>query len=153
MKYRTLLLAVALSMPAAAFASDTAINVVEPFVAQRAQIEADLSDGKTYNEIAPADRRKVHESLERMTGLLGAATDASTLDESTRIALFNEQEVVNTILTQAREDSRVVCRRNAPVGTRFAKAQCESVAESRRRREASQEQFRQTPQVPRLSPP
>jgi hypothetical protein len=153
MKGKTMLLALLFAVPGVTFAADAALDVAaQPFSAQRAQIEADLSDGKTYAEIAPEDRRTVNSSLERMTELLGGAHDANALGEDARMALFNEQEVVNTILTRARADSRVVCRKRAPVGTRFAQAKCESVADARRKREESQEGMRQQLDVPRLPP-
>jgi hypothetical protein len=154
MKFKCCVLALLLAVPAAAFAAEPEVDVVaKPFAAQRAAIEAGLSDGKTYAEISPADRRTVTTALERMTSLLAGAQDPASLDDDTRIALFNEQEVVNTILTRAREDSRVVCRKRAPIGTRFAKGSCETVAEARRAREASQDELRRTPDVPRVVGP
>ncbi|KAA2285469.1 hypothetical protein F0415_05000 [Arenimonas fontis] len=108
------------------------------FSAQRAKIEKDLADGKTYVEIAPEDRARVRQSLERMAATLEGVASVDELSQPQKVALFNEQEVVNTILTQAAEDSRLICERRRETGSHRATTTCETVAERRRRREDDQ---------------
>jgi hypothetical protein len=50
--------------------------------------------------------------------------------------LFNNQGLVNTILTMAENDSRVVCRRKGRLGTNFKTTTCETVRDRRERQEA-----------------
>ena len=107
------------------------------FAEQREQVLVDLADGETYAEITPEDREKVVAGLGRMERLLGTHASASALHPDQRATLMNEQEQVNNILTQASKDSRLVCTREIPVGTRMPTTVCRSVAERRRLREDS----------------
>ncbi|MBO9715446.1 MAG: hypothetical protein J7507_01195 [Pseudoxanthomonas sp.] len=109
------------------------------FEAQRDAIVSALGDGKTYSEISPNDRQRVTASLNRISSLLGDAGSVEQLPETTRIEVFNEQELVNTVLTQAREDSRLVCTREKKVGSHRATNNCMTVAQRQRAREQSQD--------------
>ena len=111
------------------------------FEAQRTAILEALGDGKTYSEISPDDRRRVTASLDRMSGLLQGVQNVDQLSETNRVAVFNEQETVNTVLTQAREDSRLVCSREKKVGSNRATNSCMTVAERRRAREETELQL------------
>ena len=107
------------------------------FSAQRAQVLADLADGETYAEITPEDREKVVATLGRMQRILGTNESAQGLHPDSRVELMNEQETINNILTQAHRDSRMVCTRETPVGTRMPTNVCRTVAERRRLRDDS----------------
>ena len=109
------------------------------FAEQRAVIEKDLADGKTYIEIPPADRAKVRESLDRISGLLEGGKSPEALTADQKVHLYNTQEVINTLLTQAGADSRTVCSREAPTGSQRKVTTCITVAERTRRRERDQE--------------
>lgn len=112
------------------------------FGKQRAEIEKDLADGKTYAEISSSDRTKVRESLARIGDRLQGVDSVDSLDMQTKVDLFNEQEKVNTILTQAAADSRMVCDRDMPTGSRMRKTTCQTVAERNRRAEADRDHLR-----------
>ena len=126
-----------------AFAKDSRVDVTSgvSFADQRDRIVADLAKGDAYAEISQEDRSTVLATLERMERTLdagGVAATAATVTPQQRLELLNDQELVNNILTQAGEDSKMVCRREAPVGTRLAKSQCLTVAARRRQREEAQ---------------
>jgi hypothetical protein len=112
------------------------------WAAQRAQIERDLADGKTYAEISRSDRVKVRESLDRISGALAGTPSVDALPDDVKVRVFNEQEQINTILTRAAADSRMVCDRDVPTGSRMAKTTCQTVAERDRRREADRDHLR-----------
>ena len=76
------------------------------FAAQRAKIEADLADGKTYAEISREDREKVRASLDRIDDALQGAESIDGLSEEAKALVYTEQDQVNTILTAAEADSR-----------------------------------------------
>ena len=109
------------------------------FATQRAAIEKDLADGKTYVEISSAERGKVTDALARMTTLLdgGKTPDALTADE--KVELYNQQEIVNTALTRAASDSRVVCTREVATGSHRKVTTCATYAERTRRRQQDQD--------------
>ena len=112
------------------------------FAAQRAQIESDLADGKTYAEISPADKAKVRESLDFITGELEGVESIDALSDEAKVRVFNEQEQINQILTSAEADSRLVCTSEQKTGSRRKTTMCETVAERRRRREEDQDVLR-----------
>ena len=91
-----------------AFSPEKGLDVSQSFEAQRNAIIKALGDGKTYSEISPDDRQRVTTSLDRIAGLLGGVQDVDQLAVEARVEVFNEQELVNTLLTHAREDSRQV---------------------------------------------
>ena len=111
------------------------------FAAQRAGIESDLAAGKTYAEISAQDRAAVREALDRITGELAGIDSIEELDEPTKATVFNEQEKINTILTQARADSRLVCEHSRPTGSHRKVTRCQTVAERRRNMEESRDRL------------
>jgi len=138
-----MLLAALLLAAGMASASDARVDVSNgvSFADQKQKILLQLADGESYSEISKDDRGKVLAALGRMQDILDAGgLDASvaTVTAQQRLDLLNDQELVNNILTQAGEDSRMVCRREAPVGTRLARTQCLTVAARRRQREEAQ---------------
>ncbi|CAN5624818.1 hypothetical protein BH23PSE2_BH23PSE2_10110 [soil metagenome] len=138
----------ALLFLAAPAAANEALKVEggHDFAAQKQQIVADLGEGKRYAEIKPADLEKVRAALTRMDKVLSTTADTQSLDEWTKVSIFNDQELINTILTEAGEDSRVVCERTRKIGSQRMESTCKTVAERRRDRVASQDYHRHHPQ-------
>lgn len=144
---KTLLLAGVL----AAFAFAPAVAEDEPPIDLQAASSAEQFDGirkalntEDYAEITSADRGTVLDLLNRMEEqLAGGGVDA--LNDDQKVRLFNLQDEANMILVGAAEDSRLVCRREKKVGTRFTTTHCATVAERRRVREDTQQQLREMP--------
>ena len=152
------LLAASFASPAGAMMASSGVggaaatlDLSAPFSEQRQVIEKKLADGKTYSEISAADRSKVRDALARMSTILETEANVNALSESQKASVFNDQEVVNTILTQASEDSRVICERMGKVGSHRKTTQCLTVAERKRLRDSSQDTIRKvqniTPQL------
>lgn len=120
------------------------------FSDQREAIEKALADGKTYSEISPADREEVKSALSRMAVHLDGGRSVQDLPETSKVVVFNEQERINQILTQASEDSRVVCTRQTKVGTHRPVTQCLTVAERRRIREQAGDEMHKALRPPQL---
>lgn len=117
------------------------------FAAQRAAIEKALGDGKTYVEISQADRREVRTALDRMGVLLEGGKTADALTEDQKVDLFNAQETVNSLLTRAAADSRVVCTRIEKTGSHRKISVCSTVAERDRRRQLDQDRLQNSQKV------
>lgn len=115
-----------------------ALDVSTSFAQQHERIRAEFDDGETYGEISPQQQADVQRALGRIKATLGEAGSVSELSAQERVDLMNDQEVVNTILTRAREDSRMVCKREKKVGSHRPTTQCFTVAERRRARELAQ---------------
>ena len=111
------------------------------FAAQKAAIESNLSDD-LYSELSRNDRDAVRGALGRIEAAVAGKASISELDDATRVEVFNDQELINTILTQAAEDSRMVCRREKKLGSNMPTNVCMTVAERRRAMERAQDQTR-----------
>lgn len=119
-----------------ALAETTKLSTIEAFEKEKSTILKDIKDGLIYSEISHKDANLVREALGRMSEVLGTVDDPQQLDQEKLVRLYNEQNLVNTILTMAENDSRQVCRRRGRLGTNFKTTTCETVAERRERQEA-----------------
>ena len=128
-----------------AFVPSDGLDLSRSFQSQREGIIRALGDGKTYVEIAPSDVEIIKESLARISALLDGTQSVHNLSPASRVEVFNEQERINTLLTQAHADSRLSCRREKLTGTNRTTSVCMTVAERRRAREDAQETMRNHP--------
>src|SRR3546814_2207868 len=145
--YRGMTLALLVLIAGTTMASErgTRVDVEEQFAAQRTQILEELGDGETYSEIKNADREKVKSALARISATLEQSGGVARLGEEQKVAVFNDQELINNILTEAGENSRLVCKRVKRTGSHMSSNQCMTVAAPDRAREHAQEQVRNTP--------
>lgn len=143
--FKKLAVAFAIVVSPSAFAQEQdtapALDVSASFAEQHERIRAEFADGKTYSEIAPEKRTEVQHTLGRIEATLGGTGSVSELTAQQRADLMNDQELVKTILTLAREDSRLVCKRDKQVGSHRATTQCATVAQRRNLREQSQSEL------------
>lgn len=109
------------------------------FAEQRAAIVAGFEPGGLYSEIKGDQRVEVLGALDRMETVLSRGTPIDKLPPGTKLALYNDQEIINTILTDAQEASREVCKRVRAVESRLKINECHTVAEWERRTEAGRE--------------
>jgi hypothetical protein len=134
---------------AAAKKSAGGLDLNAAFTQQKEQIERELGDGETYAEISSQDRATVREALSRIASKLDMAGSVESLTGQQKADVFNDQEKINTILTKASEDSRLVCRRERKVGSHREITECLTVAERRRAYENAQKTMRDV-KVPTL---
>ncbi|KWV15842.1 hypothetical protein ATB53_02850 [Xanthomonas translucens] len=76
-----------------------------------------MDDGKTYSERGAENRSKVEAALSRMATVLNSYPNVETLRKEDTVVLFNDQGTVNTLLSKASLDSRLICRREAVAGS------------------------------------
>ena len=149
---RSLLLAALMLPTVGAIASDEpGLDVTATALQQQAaQIREDIALGVKYAEIKSEDRQAVLDALRRMESELAGVDSVEALSERAKVAVFNDQERINTILTQASADSQLVCRREVVTGSHRKQNICLTVAERARLREYNQLQMRaaQTPCKP-----
>ena len=134
---RVIFLIASLFVTASVMAEETAkLSAFEMFEEQKAFILQDIKDDEVYNEISYKDVKVVKDALDKMTITLSGVANISELTVDERADLFNNQGLVNTILTMAENDSRTVCRRTGRLGTNFKTTTCETVRDRRERQEA-----------------
>ena len=105
------------------------------FSQSRALIERAVRESDQYRDLQEQDRRQLFKALERMDKTLSAVSSVQELDDRTRTQMYNDQELINNVLTQARDDSRMICKREMKVGSHRITNICITAGERRRRRE------------------
>lgn len=110
------------------------LDVEVPISEQIQRVEAALRS-EDYSEISLEDRSRVQQSLSRIKIKLGDNGSVSGLGGADRTQIFNDQEVVNTIMTRGKEDSRMICRRERSTGSNMPQSVCMTVAQRRQARE------------------
>lgn len=140
---RPTLVLCALLLAAPAFAARTVSQEVKAdpvgFADQRAAVEAQMKEGGRFAEITDDARRQVAEAFDRMETVLEGKATMKDLRQDDRVALINDQELINVLLTQARIDSRQVCKREKRVGSHRLTSTCRTAAEWKRASEQSRE--------------
>lgn len=141
----------AISEPAPGQAPPAMLHDTGPasFAAARDQILSDLEARDVYLHIRESERREVLKALERMDRVLHGVTAIEQLTPEQKAAVLNDQERVNTLLTQAWEQGQLICKRGRRVGTRFKATQCRPKHEWDLEREAAQMSIKR---IQRLEP-
>jgi hypothetical protein len=148
--YRLILAVVMIAVAVAAHAAKPnsekpkALDLNQPFLVQMDNIEKALNDGETYAEISEEDRSKVRQALSQIATAL-SQSGGDTLNKAEQTKLLNEQNLINQILGQAAADSRLICRREATIGSLRTTTQCKTVAERRREAQDAQDAMRRHP--------
>jgi hypothetical protein len=116
----------------------------QAFAEQRQELENEIRSGKRYAGIRAKDREQVLEALDRLERNLEGVSAVAQLDDVIKVQVFNDQELVNNLLTEAAEDSRMVCTRERAVGSHMATKVCKTVGQRRLEREQSKDVMRNT---------
>lgn len=109
------------------------------FAGQRAAVEGEMKPGGRFAEITDEDRAAVDAAFDRMARVLDGKATMDDLRQDDRVALVNDQELVNALLTRAKIDSRMVCKRERRVGSHRLTSTCRTAAEWKRASEQSRE--------------
>lgn len=118
------------------------LNVKHPSMEEQVQrIETALASDN-YSELSLEDKGKVRAALNRIRSTMGTRTSVDELAPGQRTEVGNDQAIVNTLLTQAHADSRMVCRRERVIGSNFPQQQCMTVGQRRRAMDDGQEAIR-----------
>lgn len=105
------------------------------FAASRALLERAVRESDQYRDMQEQDRRELAKALDRMERTLASIASVQELGDDARTQLYNDQEMINNVLTQVRDDSRMICKREKKVGSHRVTNICITAGERRRRRE------------------
>lgn len=154
--YRITMVAMLLGLSAAAQAASekpvVQMDRQAPVAEQVRKVEKALDNGE-YAEISADDRAQIRQSLERITLRMGDRQTAQELPSAVQNEVFNDQERINTILTRAHADSRLVCQHTRSTGSNMPKSRCLTVAERRRIEEKGKALLNDQRSYRTLSPP
>ncbi len=112
-----------------------------PLSEQIAEVEKALSS-EHYSEVTLEDKSAVRSALERIRLRTDGVERVDALSPQAKIDVFNDQEKINTILTRAHADSRLICRRERITGSNFPQNVCMTVAQRRQAEEAGRDTMR-----------
>jgi hypothetical protein len=112
----------------------------DKFEAVAADVRRQMESGGRYQYVKPEERTKVDTALAEMSTIFAANESVASMPEETKIKLFNDQEVVNSILTQ-RDGERVICKKEAPVGSHIPITSCHTYAQEVEARDGTRKQM------------
>lgn len=118
------------------------IETIEDFAVYKSAITDQLEHSDTYVEITPDNRSRALILMSEITAIIDRGGSIDELPPVPRVELFNRQEELNQILTNAANDSRVICRRERPTGSRLPINNCKTLAERRDAREGGKKYLR-----------
>ncbi|HEL7749893.1 MULTISPECIES: hypothetical protein [Stenotrophomonas] len=107
-----------------------------PVAEQIRRVEAAIGS-EDYSEIGLEDKSRVQQALNRIKIKMNGREKVDELAPQERNDVFNEQEIVNTIMTRAHADSRMICRRERLTGSNMPQSVCLTVAQRRKAQEES----------------
>ena len=87
-------------------------------------VRTGMEDGGKYEYVKPNEKVTIEKKLDEMDKIFDAGGGSvATMKEDQKIALFNAQETVNSILT-LRDRDRVICKNEAPLGSHIPVTSC-----------------------------
>jgi hypothetical protein len=139
-RFATVLLLIVLAHPAQAKREEVVVQIEQggPVAEQLQRVELALK-GESYSEISQEDRDRAQAALARIRSRMEGLERVDQLHPDARTAIYNDQELVNTILTRAHADSRMVCRRERTTGSNRPQQVCMTVAQQRQISENARE--------------
>jgi hypothetical protein len=100
----------------------------EAFETLAADVRKDMEHGGKYEYVKPSEKKTIDAKLTEMDELFEKTGTVANMTQDQKIALFNAQETVNSILT-LRDRDRVICKREAPVGSHIPVTTCHTYAQ------------------------
>jgi len=124
----------------------------QQFALFETQVKADLDEGKRYKEITPENQTVVKNALERMEQRWQKAGPDGRLNQNDSVDMANDSEIVSAILKHAAADSRLVCSREIPMGSKIAVNVCRTIAQMKREQNGAQDQLREAQEQSLINP-
>lgn len=118
------------------------IDTVRDFRMYQAAITDQLKNSDTYAEITPENHSRALTLMSEIATIIDLSGSIEAMPPLLRVDLFNRQEELNQILANAADDSRVICRRERPTGSKLPVNNCMTLAERRKTREGGREYLR-----------
>lgn len=108
------------------------------FTAVAAAVESAMVPGGRYEFVDTSERKEVASHFSAMQASFDKYGSVEQMDSATRAQLYTDQEAVNAILTQ-RDDRRVICKSERPIGSLLPKRTCRTYGEIERSRKDTQQ--------------
>jgi hypothetical protein len=109
----------------------------EAFAAVADEVRQEMGPNGRFQYVSAAERKDIEDGLRRMALIYERAPTVAELNKRDQVALFNEQEVVNSILKN-RDSDRVICKRERKTGSNLTTTSCITYGEREAHRRSSQ---------------
>lgn len=93
------------------------------FDAVAGEVRAQMAPGGRFEFVTKEEQAKLNNDLDAMGAMFDKFGTVAQMDRETKIALFNDQESVNTILTR-RDAERLICKSEMPTGSHIPTTKC-----------------------------
>ena len=101
-----------------------------------AEVRKEMVPGGRFQFLSKEEFSKVNTNLDTIGALFEKYGAVANMDHVVKLALFNDQEVVNSILAQ-RDDLRLICKRVRRTGTRLPTTDCQTYGDIQRAQAAT----------------
>jgi hypothetical protein len=122
------------------------------FSAVVAAVQKEMLRGGRFEFVDSKEHDTVNARLADMQALFDKHGTVAQMEMNTKVQLFNDQEAVNAILTH-RDDERLVCVHDAPLGSHIPRTVCKTYGEMERQRRGDVDYMSILKQVPDNSAP
>ena len=112
----------------------------DKFAQVEEQIRDQMKAGGKYEYVKDNERETIDRKFKEMDGLFATSDTVAGMSEQNKIALFNAQETVNSILQQ-RDRDRVICKKEAPIGSHILTTNCHTYAQEQDANKLSHKQM------------
>ena len=113
-----------------------AADTPEKFQQIAADIRKDMNPGGRYEFMRSDEKAKAENDLDAIMKMLQDSGSVSVMKHEQQVQLFNVQENLNGLLTHS-DRNRLVCEKNATVGTHIQTTTCKTVGDIERERATS----------------
>ncbi|KAF1014551.1 MAG: hypothetical protein GAK31_02037 [Stenotrophomonas maltophilia] len=120
------------------------IGLTGSVTGQLEQVEEALRS-EDYSEISLEKRSLAQQALNRIKIKMNGRDRLDDVSPQVRTEVFNDQQQIILILSQGREDSRMICRRERATGSNMPQRVCMTVAQRRQAEEAGRKLLRDSP--------
>ncbi len=110
------------------------------FAAVVVAVRAQMVPGGRYEFVSSSERKAIDTQLAEMQVLFDKFGTVAGMDKDAKFQLYVDQENVNAVLTH-RDDRRMVCQSEMPVGSLIPKRTCRTYGSVERGRHNAQEQM------------
>ncbi len=117
-------------------------NTKASFEEVSARVRTEMGPAGRYAEVSSRDRDTVNTTFDRMDGLFQKYGDVAHMRDADKTQMFNDQELVNTILTK-RDGERLICRNEMPIGSHIPVKTCHTAREIAQERSNTQDYLKQ----------
>lgn len=132
-------LAIALLVPALAWAGDQSLDVTK-VVAQQKQIRSELMASKDYRGLTEAERAELLSRQDALLRTLEGKSSADELDDKQRMLAFNDLEWIEGVLNDE-QDERLICKQEKKLGSNRPVRICRTAAQIEQERELARKQM------------